>query len=492
MHRYLFILIGLVCGLTTPLAGDTLDYPLDPLESYSYDSGVIGNAGAVSATKITHVVKMDGSHLIRIYFGETQLEQGSFIRMTSLRDGEVQDLDAAELAMWHDSSAYFNGDAVMVELVAGPKTVNNRFVIDAVQTMYTRPQPVGGPGQPGMCGTDDRVPSNENWTCRLFPAGCTAAVYHTDSCLVSVGHCIGGNMVVQFNVPDSTAGCFTVNPPIADQFPASSFSFLNKGVGFDWAVLTTGTNNLGQMPFERYGELRPISPSFAPPGTDCEVTGYGVDLTCVRTQTQQTSDGPIFQNSSNWYAFLIDATFGNSGSALIRSDTESIIGVVTNCPCPNLATRIDRADFEAAINSACVPEGACCFMDGSCSLETVETCAGSFFGGGSCEPSVCPPLTGACCLSFGCLDSLSQTICEANNGLYIGDGVPCTPDPCVQPCALVGDINEDGSINGPDIGGYTRAKLRAPPEPGENPDCADYGTGTIAGDNALFVDDLLN
>ncbi|MCZ6817092.1 MAG: hypothetical protein O7F76_10435, partial [Planctomycetota bacterium] len=213
MRRYLFVLMGLVCGLTTPLAGEdyvptgeetTLDYPLDPPESYSFDSGVIGNGASLPVTTNTHVIRMEGSHLIRVYFGETQLEQGSFIRMTSLLDGEVQELDAADLAMWHNASAYFNGDEVTVELVAGPKTVNNRFVIEAVDTMYFRPQPVGGAGQCGICGGDNRVPSDEDWACRLFPAGCTASVYHTDSCLVSAGHCIvGGAMVVQFRVPNS-------------------------------------------------------------------------------------------------------------------------------------------------------------------------------------------------------------------------------------------------------------------------------------------------
>jgi hypothetical protein len=39
--------------------------------------------------------------------------------------------------------------------------------------------------------------------------------------------------------------------------------------------------------------------------------------------------------------------------------------------------------------------------------------------------------------------------------------------------------------------GYVRAKLGQAPAPGENPACADYGTGALAGDTALFVTDLL-
>ena len=61
--------------------------------------------------------------------------------------------------------------------------------------------------------------------------------------MVSAGHCIGGNMVVQFNVPPSNAGCGTINPPVADQFPITAADFDNNGVGDDWSVLLPGTNN---------------------------------------------------------------------------------------------------------------------------------------------------------------------------------------------------------------------------------------------------------
>ncbi len=56
----------------------------------------------------------------------------------------------------------------------------------------------------------------------------------------------------------------------------------------------------------------------------------------------------------------------------------------------------------------------------------------------------------------------------------------------------MGDVNGDGFARGDAIPGYSRAKLGLPPLTSENADCADYGTCTIAGDNALFVNDLLN
>lgn len=96
-----------------------------------------------------------------------------------------------------NTSAYFNGDTVLVGLIAGPGAVNNRIEVAAVAL-----EMVGDGSQPigldpcGICGADDRVPSDELWTGRLLPPGCTASVISIDSCLVSAGHCVTGGMVI--------------------------------------------------------------------------------------------------------------------------------------------------------------------------------------------------------------------------------------------------------------------------------------------------------
>jgi hypothetical protein len=59
------------------------------------------------------------------------------------------------------------------------------------------------------------------------------------------------------------------------------------------------------------------------------------------------------------------------------------------------------------------------------------------------------------------------------------------------PCPQMGDVNQDGSVNGLDVGGFVRAKLGLPPEPGENPACAEYG-GTVQEDIDAFIADLLS
>ncbi len=330
----------------------TLDWPVSELRPFHLDSGLRANVGVTAATAFSQEITVPDALWLRLYFGDVVLKAGSSIRVTSTLDGEVQELDAGTLAMWNNSTAYFNGDTVTVELIAGAGTVGNRLTIDELGVPNGVHQEAGGPGQCGICGgADDRVPSAELWTGRVFPSGCTASVYNTSSCMVSAGHCVGGNMVVQFNVPNSLNNCDTLNPPVADQFPIINAVFDDNGPGDDWAVLESGTNGQGQRAFDRYGELRPISTVVAAVSQAVELTGYGLNLTCTLSQTQQFADGTICQVLSDLYNFAVDMRGGNDGSALISND--EIIGIATHCPCCNFATRIDNLDFVTARAEAC-------------------------------------------------------------------------------------------------------------------------------------------
>ncbi len=353
--RSLKFAVALIVGsfATSAFAQETLDWPVGELQEYHLDSGVQNNPAIKAQTVFLDVVVIQDAAWLRIYFAEVQLEAKSFVRITSLLDQEVQELDADGLAMWNNSSAYFNGNALLIELVAAPGTTKNRFVIEQVAVELQVALPVGGCG---ICGPDDRVPSTEEWAARLFPAGCTASVWNTESCLVSAGHCFGANMVIQFRVPNSTAQCNTLNPPIAEQFPITSSQSVNGGVGNDWMVMTSGTNNLGQTAYERYGEFRPIAS--APPGVGnaLDVWGYGIDSECTLSQTQQTDNGSVTQVFNSYFRYNVDITFGNSGSAVIRNG--EILGIVTHCPCPGFATRVDHSNFTAARESLCPEDNA--------------------------------------------------------------------------------------------------------------------------------------
>ncbi|MCZ6611148.1 MAG: hypothetical protein O6941_00820, partial [Planctomycetota bacterium] len=452
-----------IVSLATPLlAQSTLDYPVGERHPYHYDSGFRPNQGEVTNVVSEHLVQVDGAVWLRLYFGDVELEPGSFVRITSQLDNEIQELDARGLAMWSNSSAYFNGDSVFIELVAAAKTRQNRLVIEEVAREIAV-NPLGGCTFPcGICGADNRVASNENWSGRLFPVGCTASVWNTDSCLVSAGHCMTTGLVIQFNVPNSNPNCSTNNPPVADQFPIISFDFQNGGVGNDWAVMTTGTNNIGQTIFGRYGLLRPIASSPPSGGQPAGVWGFGIDNECTLSQRQQTSSGSVQGIRGTWFEHSVDITCGSSGSGVIRSG--EILGIVTHCPCPGAATRVDHFGFAAARDALCdQPTGACCFTDGTCTVETSGDCntfGGSYQGDGTdCSPNPCrqPPI-GACCFGDGSCSEETQADCISFGGTYEGDGISCSPNPCPQPpigaCCLVGNVCEVvSSFTCTDVGG---------------------------------------
>jgi hypothetical protein len=73
--------------------------------------------------------------------------------------------------------------------------------------------------------------------------------------------------------------------------------------------------------------------------------------------------------------------------------------------------------------------GACCALDGSCTLTDGNNCfpPSTWHGGGTtCEPNPCPQ-AGACCYPDGdCLFEI-PSFCS---GTFLGIGVPCTPNPC--------------------------------------------------------------
>jgi spore coat protein A len=76
---------------------------------------------------------------------------------------------------------------------------------------------------------------------------------------------------------------------------------------------------------------------------------------------------------------------------------------------------------------------ACCFTEGSCSVETSAlTCSGD--GGvpadpatDTCEPNPCPQPAGACCnLDESCSDLVDRLACEADGGVFQGSSSTCS------------------------------------------------------------------
>ncbi len=84
---------------------------------------------------------------------------------------------------------------------------------------------------------------------------------------------------------------------------------------------------------------------------------------------------------------------------------------------------------------------ACCFVDGTCTVETTSACnaaGGVFQGDGSdCSPNACPQPTGACCAANDTCSVAQESDCLATGGTYQGDGTTCASSSCTaQPvCA---------------------------------------------------------
>ena len=59
--------------------------------------------------------------------GDLFAGEGSLLRLTSLRDGAVQEMNALHVQQWQQTSAYFNGDVVLVDKLLPMFGVNTPF-----------------------------------------------------------------------------------------------------------------------------------------------------------------------------------------------------------------------------------------------------------------------------------------------------------------------------------------------------------------------------
>ena len=145
--------------------------------SYHYlgiDSGLVSNnlpgPAAVGIPQVvwSTIVSVDRASWLRISYQSVMLSgspnpggDGSFLRMTSMRDGAIMTQHMRHVNEWQNTSAYFNGDSVLVEVLAQPGTGANRLMIKGA---------TAGPlsqGEPdSICGTiDDRTLSFDDRVC---------------------------------------------------------------------------------------------------------------------------------------------------------------------------------------------------------------------------------------------------------------------------------------------------------------------------------------
>ena len=163
-------LIGALCGSGFAQEAPPPSIPV----SYSYDTGWVENRSSKRIVTISFTVYQPQAEWMRLYFQDVHLGrnpqvpgQGSILRMTAFKDGAVQEMNATHVDQWQNSSAYFNGESVQVEVLADPGS-RSRLVMRALD-MGLAPA-----DDPSQCGsTDDRVPSSDPRAARLLPIGCT-------------------------------------------------------------------------------------------------------------------------------------------------------------------------------------------------------------------------------------------------------------------------------------------------------------------------------
>lgn len=365
-----------------------------PLESREVrfdhlDTGWVANTGPQAETVAAFHVISEGADWIRLAFSELELSgdpslgNAATLKITSLRDGYYQILNPISAAQWNHTSAYFNGDAVLVELISHPGTGVSRVAVDRATIGETLTDPEV---HESICGVDDRVLSSDPFNARALPVGCTAYIIDdVCGCFGTAGHCATGSSVIQFNVPLSNANGSLNNPPPQDQYSVdvSSRQFVNGGIGNDWAYFGVFPNsNTGLKPREAQGgsyELASAAPPFNSNHT-IRITGFGVDGG-TSNQVQQTHSGPWWAAFGTTLQYVVDTQGGNSGSPVLNEDTGEVIGTHTHAGCTssggaNQGTSRNNSGWGAALAN---PLGVC---DAVCPPTSV-----SFYNGSGANPA---------------------------------------------------------------------------------------------------------
>ena len=343
----------------------------------SIDSGRIFHNGEKSEVVWEEVVTVDDAKWMRLNFSQLALAgnplggPSSTLRITSMTDKAVQLLNAETATQWRNTSAYFNGNSVKLELLAAPNGRMNLIVIDDITSGLQVPPNV----TETICDdVDDRVPSSDPRVGRTGPGGCTAWLFNDRAnCMITAGHCAPSTEVVMFNVPLSDSSGNPQFPGPEDQYAVDfdSLQAVAGGGGNDWCYFGCFPNSTtGLSAFQAQGQSFVLSePAEVEPGGMIRITGFGstsfpVDPTL--NGAQKTQAGEYVSATVNQLGYRTDTTGGNSGSPIIFEETGEAIGVHTNGGCgngggQNTGTASTQAGFATALLN---PLGIC--------LQTVE------------------------------------------------------------------------------------------------------------------------
>lgn len=163
--------------------------------------------------------------------------------------------------------------------------------------------------------------------------GCTATLIGK-SCAITAGHCVKNLYRGEFNVPNSING--VPDQPSADDtyfVDQSSIVSQDEGRGNDWAIFKFKRNlKTNQFPGEVYGYYD--IESYEPKKSDLlQIAGYGThyesqELTYTLLKALGYADYIGYSDEGKTLLnHKIDTTSGSSGSAVINTLTNKIIGI---------------------------------------------------------------------------------------------------------------------------------------------------------------------
>ena len=376
----------LAAAVLVAAASAQMQEPPSHVEPVNLQSGLHDNPSPVEGLVWSQFVFLpQGTPWLRLRFLGAQLGVGSWLRITSVLDGAVMTMRQEHFAQWNNTSAYFNGNAVMIELFAGPGTTGNH--VDVLEAIAGDVDPsVLEPDT--ICGqTDDRVPSSDPRVGRLS-MGCTGWLINVPAAgnnklHLAAGHCVASNPVLSFAVPSSGANCALAYPPPSKQFAidTTTMQSSNGGVGNDWWVYRCFPNSTtGRTSFEEQGAAFTLAAALPATGTTLRNYGYGLDGTNVnnatgangscscsstagtgtRNQTQQTHTGAVSLVSGTALYHTIDTCGGNSGSVLSDNATGVAVAIHTNAGCSstggaNSGTAVTNTGLRAAVSAMSAP-----------------------------------------------------------------------------------------------------------------------------------------
>lgn len=370
-YRLAAALAAALCIAVSPAPAQH-DPPVLDEVTVRLDSGPLISRSGERSVIWSDLVHVSGAATMQLHFSTLRLgavEHGALptlLRITSLLDGAHQTLDVEAAKLWCDASAWFNGDTLLLELIADGSAAESRITLS-----HARYSAASTDGDRTICGpTDDRLPSTDVRVGRVMPNGCTAwLINDSNHCMITAGHCASSTLqVIEFNYPlsDSDGNWQHAHPDDQYVVDVTSIQALNAGTGSDWGYFGCFANtNTGLTAFQAQGASFILAGS-APPADNrtIRITGNGSTDNSVPPEfnrAQKTHTGQLVGNISNRLSYTADTSGGNSGSPVIDETTGEAIGVHTHGGCTtgggaNQGTAINHPAWQTALAN---PLGIC-------------------------------------------------------------------------------------------------------------------------------------